>query len=126
VLRRWRQVALDSIVAELEATGGDRLLVLIRRALTERSTLESAVRAWAFADERARAAVDAVDGGRVRHLRKYLVEAGVDPKLAHSRAHILNWAYLGRSISRRLQTEELEAVIAEVANLIRLPTRMPG
>jgi len=120
VLRRWREVALEDIVADIEGTSGDRLATLIRRGFSARSNLESAVRAWAFADEKARAAVEAVDAERVRYLNKLLVEAGVDPNLAKSRARLLNWAYLGRSVSpRRMESEDLDMIVDDVSRLIR-------
>ncbi len=125
VLRRWREVALEDIVADIEETSGDRLETLIRRGFSARSNLESAVRAWAFADEKARAAVEAVDAERVRYLNKLLVEAGVDPNLAKSRARLLNWAYLGRSVSPRrmesedLDMEDLDMIVDDVSRLIR-------
>ncbi len=125
VLRRWREVALEDIVADIEETSGDRLETLIRRGFSTRSNLESAVRAWAFADEKARAAVEAVDAERVRYLNKLLVEAGVDPNLAKSRARLLNWAYLGRSVSPRrmesedLDMEDLDMIVDDVSRLIR-------
>ncbi|MGO9629035.1 MAG: TetR/AcrR family transcriptional regulator [Xanthobacteraceae bacterium] len=125
VLRRWREVALEDIVADIEETSGDRLETLIRWGFSARSNLESAVRAWAFADEKARAAVEAVDAERVRYLNKLLVEAGVDPNLAKSRARLLNWAYLGRSVSPRrmesedLDMEDLDMIVDDVSRLIR-------
>jgi AcrR family transcriptional regulator len=124
VLKRWREVALENIVAELEDTRGDRLQELIRRALSARLNLESAVRAWAIADEKARAVVDRVDAERVRYLQKLLVEDGLDPGLAERRAWVLNWTYLGRSLPpRSLQAEELRAIVEDLSRLMRLRGR---
>ena len=121
VLQRWREVALENIVAEIEGTPGDRLQALIRRGFSARLNLESAVRAWAFADQKIRAAVDAVDAERVRYLKDLLVEAGVDPDIAESRAWLINWAYLGRSLSpRRMESEELQAIVDDLSRLMRL------
>jgi AcrR family transcriptional regulator len=120
VLRRWREVALENIVADLEATTGDRLDALLHRSISARSNLEAAIRAWAFADREARVAVDTVDAERVRYLRKLLVETGVDPIHAETRAHILNWTYLGYQISaQRLEPDELHSVIAELSQHAR-------
>jgi len=124
VLQRWREVALENIVAEIEGTPGDRLQALIRRGFSARLNLESAVRAWAFADEKARAVVDTVDAARVRYLKKLLVEAGLDPNTAESRACVLHWAYLGRSLSPRYtQPEGLQAIVEDLSRLIRLRGR---
>lgn len=118
VLARWREVALDNIVAELEGAAGDRLTALIKRAFSARSNLENAIRAWAFADADARAAVDAVDAERVRYLEKLLIEAGVDPASAEMRARILNWSYLGYSLSSaRLEAGELQTIIDHLSAL---------
>jgi hypothetical protein len=83
--------------------------------------LESAVRAWAVADRKARAAVDTVDAERVRYLKNLLVEAGVDPDIAESRAWLIIWAYLGRSLSlQRMKDEELQAIVDDLSRLMRL------
>jgi AcrR family transcriptional regulator len=122
VLRHWREVALENIVAELEGAPGDRLHALIRRAFSTRSKLESAVRAWAVADAKARAAVETVDTERVRYLTKLLIETGLDPVTAGSRARVLNWAYLGHSIAPgRMEGEETAAIIDDLAWLMRRP-----
>ena len=120
VLRRWREVALDNIVAQIEENPGDRLKWLIEQALAQPSKLETAIRAWATADRRVRAAVDSVDSERLRYLEKLLVEAGIDPAGARSRAQFLNWAYLGRSLSaQRIDAADLQAIVADVSRLVR-------
>ena len=124
VLQRWRELALANIVAEIEGTPGDRLQALIRRGFSARSDLESAVRAWALADQKVRAAVDIVDAERVRYLKKLLIESGVDSAIAGSRACVLNWAYLGRSLSPRpMEPEELRAFVEDLSRLMRLRGR---
>ena len=45
VLRRWREVALENIIAEIETTS-DPLEALLHRAFAGGSGVESAVRAW--------------------------------------------------------------------------------
>jgi AcrR family transcriptional regulator len=54
ILRRWREIALENIIAELEGTADGRLEALIDRAFAAGSGIERAVRAWATADARAR------------------------------------------------------------------------
>jgi AcrR family transcriptional regulator len=120
VLARWREVALDNVVAELEETAGDRLTALIKRAFSAKSNRENAIRAWAFADPAARAAVDAVDAERVRYLEKLLIEAGTEPARAPMRARIFNWIYLGYSLSSaRLEADDLKACIDDLLALAR-------
>ncbi|HXW27226.1 MAG TPA: TetR/AcrR family transcriptional regulator [Xanthobacteraceae bacterium] len=124
VLQRWREVALENIVAELQGPPGDRLQELIRRALSARLNLESAVRAWAIADEKVRAVVAKVDAERVRYLKKLLVEDGLDPDIAESRACVLNWTYLGRSLApQSLHAEGLQTIVEDLSRLMRLRGR---
>ncbi|CAN5188158.1 TetR/AcrR family transcriptional regulator [soil metagenome] len=117
VLKRWREVALENIIAEIETTS-DPLEALLYRAFAGGSGVESAVRAWATADAQARKAVDAVDAERVRYLRKLLVDAGIDPAVAETRARLMNWAYLGFAISSaRLDDASLKRLVKEVSQL---------
>jgi AcrR family transcriptional regulator len=122
VLHRWREIALENIVAEIEQTSGDRLEALMQRAFSTRSRLETAVRAWAFADSHARAAVAAVDVERVRYLRKWLIEAGVTPGLAETRAQIMNWTYLGHCLAaNKREGEDLRTLIASLSQFAHAP-----
>ena len=118
VLRRWREIALENIIAEVETTSDDRLETLLHRAFAAGSGIERAVRAWATADTAARAAVEAVDVERIRYLRKLLVDAGVAPGIAATRARIMNWSYLGFSISStKLDEASLKQVIRDLSQL---------
>jgi len=127
ILRRWREVALENIIKQLEGTADDRLEALIYRAFAAGSGIERAVRAWATADARARAAVEAVDAERIRYLRKLLIEAGVHPSVARPRARIMNWCYLGFALSsNKLDRDSLQHVIRDLLQLARLnPERLP-
>jgi AcrR family transcriptional regulator len=121
ILRRWREIALENIIAELEGTADGRLEALIDRAFAAGSGIERAVRAWATADARARAAVDAVDVERIRYLRKMLIEAGVQPSVAGPRARIMNWCYLGFALSsNKLDDDALQHIIRDLIQLARL------
>ena len=70
ILRRWREIALENIIDEIEEASDDRLEALASRAFARDTGIERAVRAWATADGRARAAVEAVDAERIRYLRE--------------------------------------------------------
>jgi AcrR family transcriptional regulator len=121
ILRRWREIALENIVAEIEGAADDRLEALFHRAFAAGAGIERAVRAWATADARARAAVEAVDAERVRYLRKWLIEAGVHPSAAETRARIVNWCYLGFALSsNKLDRDSLQQVIGDLSQLARL------
>ena len=121
ILRRWREVALGNIIAEIEGAADDRLEALICRAFAGGSGIERAVRAWATADPRARAAVEAVDVERIGYLRKLLIEAGIHPSVAGPRARIINWCYLGFALSsNKLDHDSFKHVISDLSQLARL------
>jgi AcrR family transcriptional regulator len=120
VLRRWREVALENIIDEVRSAGADGLEVLLRRAFARSSGVERAIRAWATADEQAGAAVEAVDAERIGYLRKLLIEAGVDPGVAETRARIMNWSYLGFALSSDpLDEESFQRVVKELSRFAR-------
>ena len=127
VLKRWREIALETIIEELERSSDDRLDALLRRAFAGGAAIERAVRAWATADAEARAAVEAVDVERIRYLRKLVIDAGVDPSAAGARARILNWCYLGFALSSsKPDSDALKQVVRELSRLARFePGRLP-
>src|SRR5712671_3565766 len=61
ILKHWREVAAEQVIAGLEASAGevDPLSLLLRRTFNSKQTLEKAVRNWAALDPKARAAVQA-------------------------------------------------------------------
>jgi AcrR family transcriptional regulator len=120
ILRRWREIALEKIIEEIDQAESNRLEALLYRAFAAGSRVESAVRAWATADPQARLAVEAVDTERVRYLRKLLVDTGVPAAVAGTRARIMNWVYLGFAISsNRLDADSLKRVIKDLSQLAR-------
>jgi AcrR family transcriptional regulator len=126
VLRRWREIALEDIIEEIEGTADSRLEALIHRAFAAGSRVERAVRAWATADAQARAAVEAVDAERIRYLQTLLVESGVPAAIAGTRARIINWSYLGFAISAaRLDQDSLRNVIRELSLLAHVDSGQP-
>jgi AcrR family transcriptional regulator len=121
ILRRWREVALENIIEEIEGAADDRLEALLYRAFAAGSDIERAVRAWATADARARAAVEAVDAERIRYLQKLLIGAGIHSSAAGPRALIMNWCYLGFALSsNKLDRDSLQHVIKDLSQLARL------
>jgi AcrR family transcriptional regulator len=121
ILQRWREVALENIIEELDRSTDDRLETLLRRAFAGGTGMERAVRAWATADARAAAAVQAVDVERIRYLRKLVVEAGVHPSVAETRARIMNWIYLGFALSsNKRDGASLNGVVKDLSRLARL------
>jgi hypothetical protein len=99
--QRWQDVATEAIIAGIEETGSgpERLRLLLHQALGAEATMEIRMRAWAAADDAAAAAVAYVDGRRRAFLLRLLMESGVAPDLAATRAAILYWAYLGCTLA---------------------------
>ena len=97
VLQHWREVAVEQIIAAVEATPADQgpMEQLLRRAFSRRSAVEGAIRSWATHDPAARTTVEAVDQRRLDYLESLLETSAVAPDIARARARILYWAYLG-------------------------------
>lgn len=117
VLERWRVVAAEGVIAEVEreVVAAERFLALILRAFSADSALERAMRAWATSDPKVAAAVARVDERRVNYLIVLLQAAGVGSAAAGSRARFAYWAYLGRGLSvapgaQGVSPEELKAL----------------
>src|SRR3982751_6255380 len=90
ILKHWRDVAAEQIIAGLEAAS-DRdnpLLLLLRRTFSSKLALENAVRTWATLDPVARAAVQATDRRRLSYVQTLFERSGVSPGVARSRAQI--------------------------------------
>src|SRR5256885_13202432 len=101
ILKHWREVAAEQVIAGLEASARDAnpLALLLRGAFGSKQALEKAVRSWAAIDPKARAAVQAIDRRRVDYVEHMLRQAGVAADIASARAQILDWAYLGFALS---------------------------
>jgi AcrR family transcriptional regulator len=123
ILRHWREVAAEQIIANLEkASDNDEpLSVLLRRAFSGRLKLEKAVRSWATFDPKARSAVEAIDRRRLNYVAGLLRAAGLAPAVARARAQILYWAFLGFAQSDRpLPRASQQAMLDE---LLRIASR---
>lgn len=120
VLKRWREIAAEQIIADVEAASDEPLKMLLRRSFGARLDLERAVRNWAAFDPSAQAAVRAIDRRRLDYIEELLRKGGLAPATAQARAQILYWAFLGFALSgpsitaARLQPllDELTAMIS--------------
>src|SRR5713226_3216487 len=113
ILKHWREVAAEQIIANLEAASDhdDPLLL----AFGAKLSLEKAVRTWATVDPAARAAVQAIDRRRLGYVERLLRGSGLSPGIARARAQILYWAFLGFALSDRpLPRARQQAVLAEL------------
>jgi AcrR family transcriptional regulator len=123
ILKHWREVAAEQIIANIEAASKDQnpLPLLLRRVFGERLALENAVRTWASVDPAARAAVQAIDQRRLSYVEKLLKQSGLPDDVARARAQILYWTFLGFARSdQSLQEARQQAVLDE---LVRMATR---
>jgi AcrR family transcriptional regulator len=100
VLQRWREIAAEEIIADVEADSeGEPLRALLRRTFGARLDLERAVRNWAAFDPAAQAALRAIDRRRLDYIEGLLEDRGFRPTIAQARAQILYWTFLGFALS---------------------------
>lgn len=123
ILKHWREVAAERIIADLEAAPehDDPLLLLLRRTFSGKLKLENAVRSWATLDPVARAAVQATDRRRLTYVQTLFERSGVPPGVARSRAQIFYWAFVGYALSDQpLPKARQQTVLQE---LLRMASR---
>lgn len=120
ILRHWRDVAAERIIAGVEASAGegDPLQLLLRRVFGERLALESAVRSWAAVDRAAKSAVQAIDRRRLSYVESLLRASGLPADVARARAQILYWAFLGFALSDKpLPRAQQQSVLEEMLRI---------
>ena len=119
ILKHWREVAAEQIIADVETEGrDDPLLFLLRRAFGAKLDLEKAVRTWATFDSAARAAVQAIDRRRLDYIEGLLKSAGLAQGTARARAQILYWAFVGFALSDEpLPRARQQAVLDELLRI---------
>ena len=99
ILKRWREIAAEQIIADVEAGSGEPLNALLRRTFGARLDLERAVRNWAAFDPAAHSAVRAIDRRRLDYIEALLQRRGLNATMAEARAQILYWTFLGFALS---------------------------
>jgi AcrR family transcriptional regulator len=121
ILKHWREVAAEQIIADVEAASDDPVPLLLRRAFGGSLALESAVRSWAAHDPLARAAVRAIDRRRLSYVETLLRTSGLAPDVARARAQILYWAFLGFALSDKPLPRARQAAVLD--ELTRMASR---
>ncbi|WP_354224909.1 TetR/AcrR family transcriptional regulator [Bradyrhizobium sp. F1.4.3] len=99
VLKRWREIAAEQIIAAVEAERNEPVKALLRRTFGARLDLERAVRNWAAFDPAAQGAVRAIDRRRLDYIETLLERRGMNAATAEARAQILYWTFLGFALS---------------------------
>jgi len=123
ILKHWRDVAAEQIIANLEASSqnDNPLQVLLRQAFGSKLTLEKAVRTWATVDPVARSAVQAIDRRRLSYVGSLFERSGVSPGAARARAQIFYWAFLGFALSDKPLPQARQAAVLD--ELLRMASR---
>jgi AcrR family transcriptional regulator len=123
ILKHWRDVAAEQIIANLEAASDNDspLPRLLRQAFGGKPALENAVRTWATLDPAARSAVQAIDRRRLSYVENLLRASGLGPNVARARAQILYWAFLGFALSDRPLPRARQAAVLD--ELLRMASR---
>jgi AcrR family transcriptional regulator len=120
VLKRWREIAAEQIIAALEADGGSEpLRWLLKRTFGAKLGLERAVRNWAAFDTAAQAAVRAIDRRRLDYIEALLVGHGLSRPTAKARAQILYWTFLGFALTDNSPpADRLQALLDELLQMV--------
>lgn len=119
VLKRWREIAAEQIIADVEAAGDEPLKALLHRSFGARLDLERAVRNWAAFDAAAQAAVRAIDRRRLDYIEALLAKLGLEAATARARAQILYWTFLGHALSGApVPAARLQALLDEIFAMI--------
>jgi AcrR family transcriptional regulator len=120
VIAQWRQIATEAIIIDVERypSREARLEALLRRGFGHDGRLEIRMRTWADNNAEAARALKDIDRRRRDYIEQLLVQAGIPPAVAATRAQLLYWAYLGAALSRsRLGGEELDRLVSELKQI---------
>jgi AcrR family transcriptional regulator len=119
VLKRWREIAAEQIIADVEAASDEPLKALLRRTFGARLDLERAVRNWAAFDAAAQTAVRAIDRRRLDYIEELLRKRGFEAATARGRAQILYWTFLGFALSGpQLPAARLQGLVDEILRMV--------
>jgi AcrR family transcriptional regulator len=117
VIEHWKQIATEGIIADIERydAAEERLDALARHGFAHDVVLEVRMRAWADNHAEVARVLGDIDRRRREYMEQMLVEAGIAPSLAATRAQLFYWTYLGAALSRsKLAGERLDRIVAEL------------
>lgn len=118
VLKRWREIAAEQIIADVEASD-EPVHALLQRSFGARLDLERAVRNWAAFDPAAQGAVRAIDRRRLDYIEALLAKRELPPAEAQARAQILYWTFLGFALSgTAVPATRLKGLLDELMRMI--------
>src|SRR3954453_21731771 len=119
LLKRWREIAAEQIIADVETDSDEPLKALLRRTFGARLELEHAVRNWAAFDAAAQTAVRAIDRRRLDYIEELLRKRGFEAATARARAQILYWTFLGFALSGPPSpAARLECLLDEILRMV--------
>ncbi|MBR0880347.1 AcrR family transcriptional regulator [Bradyrhizobium japonicum] len=119
ILKRWREIAAEQIIADVEAADDEPLKALLRRTFGARLDLERAVRNWAAFDAAAQDAVRAIDRRRIDYIETLLEKRGLTPAAAQARAQVLYWTFLGFALSGTpVPAARLQGLLDEILRMV--------
>lgn len=119
ILKRWREIAAEEIIAGVEADSDEPLKALLRRTFGARLDLERAVRNWAAFDPAAQAAVRAIDRRRLDYIEGLLQRRGFSATIGQARAQILYWTFLGFALSGTpVPPARLQGLLDEIQRMV--------
>ena len=103
MVARWETFATEQIIMVTEGKGGtaaERMRLLMKLTMTHPSapSLEHAMRTWGATDKTVSRVLARVDERRQAYVRGLLVEHGLSPAAATSRAHLLYLALIGEYV----------------------------
>jgi AcrR family transcriptional regulator len=117
VIEHWKQIATEGIIADIERYDvvEERLDALARHGFGHDVVLEVRMRAWADNNAEVARVLGDIDRRRREYMEQMLIEAGIAPSLAATRAQLFYWTYLGAALSRsKLTGERLDRIVAEL------------
>jgi AcrR family transcriptional regulator len=120
VIEDWKQKATEAIIADIEryVAPEDRLNALLGHAFGRGGSLEARMRTWAEENGEAARAINDIDRRRRDYIEQLLVQAGVAPLVASTRAQLLYWTFLGAALScDRLSGDRLQRMVSELKQL---------